>query len=196
MEMNEFLNGGNEQQIEEVEELDVQKAVVEEFAAEKAEMAEQIDRLRKDNYERQSQISKLNEEIGRLREELGRLAEGLTRNVESNLSSQVSLLDRDVDISDNFNGETRDHVLEVIREAYKKDEQDGRVRRASLLESVLKANEPLGELARRRTALEKLFSSNSNLVTGPVIDELNKCGISYKNGEEYLLPQEILKRNY
>jgi len=196
MEMNEFLNGGNEQQIEEVEELDVQKAVVEEFAAEKAEMAEQIDSLRKDNYERQSQISKLNEEIGRLREELGRLAEGLTRNVESNLSSQISLLDRDVDISDNFNGETRDHVLEVIREAYKKDEQEGRVRRAFLLESVLKANEPLGELARRRTALEKLFSSNSNLVTGPVIDELNKCGISYKNGEEYLLPQEILKRNY
>ena len=43
---------------------------------------------------------------------------------------------------------------------------------------------------------EKLFADNGNLVSGPVIAELEKMGISHKNGEEYLLPAEIVKRNY
>ena len=33
-------------------------------------------------------------------------------------------------------------------------------------------------------------------MSGPVIAELEKCGIPHKNGETYLLPGEILKRTY
>ena len=47
-----------------------------------------------------------------------------------------------------------------------------------------------------RANLEKLFADNGNIVSGPVIAELEKMGISHKNGEDYLLPSEIVKRNY
>ena len=108
----------------------------------------------------------------------------------------MALLDRDIDVPDRFTGETRDHVLEVVREARDKAEAEGRLRRAQVLEGVLAANEPEGTLAKKRATLEKLFADNGNLVSGPVIAELEKMGISHKNGEEYLLPAEIVKRNY
>ena len=112
------------------------------------------------------------------------------------MSSKIALLDRNIECEDRFPGETRDHVLEVIKEARDRDEADGRVRRAQLLESVLVANEPNGTLTRRRAELEKLFNDNGNILSGLVIDELKKLGISHKKGEEYLLPSEIIKRTY
>ena len=115
---------------------------------------------------------------------------------ESDKPSQVSLLERAVELNDRFPGETRDQVLEVIREARAQAEKEGRVRRAQILESVLMANEPVGQLAKRRAELQKLFTENANILTGPVMDALKKQGILYKNGEEYLLPDEILKRVY
>ena len=87
-------------------------------------------------------------------------------------------------------------MLEVVREARDKAEADGRLRRAQLLEGVLAANEPEGTLAKKRANLEKLFADNGNIVSGPVIAELEKIGISHMNGEDYLLPAEIIKRNY
>ena len=45
-------------------------------------------------------------------------------------------------------------------------------------------------------AAAKLFADNGNIVSGPVIAELEKMGISHKNGDEYLLPAEIINRNY
>ena len=115
---------------------------------------------------------------------------------EADKPSQVSLLERAVELDERFLGETRDQVLEVIREARDAAERDGRVRRAQILESVLMANEPVGQLAKRRAELQKLFTDNANILTGPVIDALKKKGILYRNGEEYLLPDEILKRVY
>lgn len=115
---------------------------------------------------------------------------------ETDKPSQVSLLERAVELDERFPGETRDQVLEVIREARAAAERDGRVRRAQILESVLMANEPVGQLAKRRAELQKLFTDNANILTGPVIDALKKKGILYRNGEEYLLPDEILKRVY
>ena len=115
---------------------------------------------------------------------------------ETDKPSQVSLLERAVELNERFPGETRDQVLEVIREARDAAEREGRVRRAQVLESVLMANEPVGQLAKRRAELQKLFSDNANILTGPVLDALKKQGILCKNGEEYLLPAEILKRVY
>lgn len=222
---NEFIqkNGENEvdeevkaQEEGEVDELDVHKVVVEELAAEKAELNEKMagqeaDMLAlKTKYEKavheievkKSEVFSLKTELESLKSIAKALEAKLAAQVEKEMDCQernpnaLALLDRDVDIPDRFPGETRDHVLEVIKEARDKAESEGRLRRAQVLEGVLLTNEPNGTLAKRREALEKLFVSNGNLINGPVIEELARLGIAHKNGEEYLLPNEILKRTF
>ena len=190
--------------------IDVQKAVVEALAADKAEQAETIAALRAENAELRRNIVELKKSILELTDRaeaarrqmveqksaLEKVGDVLATNADNGLSNKVALLDRDIDIPDRFIGETRDHVLEVVREARDKAEAEGRLRRAQVLEGVLAANEPEGTLAKKRANLEKLFAYNGNIVSGPVIAELEKMGLSHKNGEDYLLPAEIIKRNY
>ena len=195
------------------EELDVQKAVVESLAAEKAEQEEEISRLKADNKQlrerleenlkfiadleaQKAQTDFLKSQIAEMKSALGKVGDVLARNSEGELSSKITLLERNVECDDRFAGETRDHVIEVLREARDKAEKEGRVRRAQILESVLLANEPSGMLAKRRADLEKLFNDNANIVNGHVLEELQKLGISHKKGEEYLLASEIIKRTY
>ena len=196
MDMSEFLNRAPEEPVPEPEELDVQKAVVESLAADKAEQDERITALQKENYALKSQVAGLQSSIEELKASLAKVGDILAQNAETEASNKIALLDRDPELNDRFPGETRDHVLEVIREAREAAEKDGRLRRAQLLESVLIANEPVGNLAKKRAAPEKFFAKNANIMSGPVIAELEKCGISHKNGETYLLPGEILKRTY
>ena len=196
MELSEFLKDVPVEKAPEPEELDIQKAVVESLAADKAEQDERIVALQKENDALKSQVSSLQSSIEELKNSLAKIGDVLARNEETPASSTVALIDRDPELNDRFPGETRDHVLEVIREARDAAEKDGRIRRAQLLESVLVANEPIGNLAKKRAALEKFFADNANIMSGPVIAELEKCGISHKNGETYLLPGEILKRTY
>lgn len=190
--------------------IDVQKAVVESLAADKAEQAETIAALRAENAELRRNIAELKKEAAALVERaeavkrqmseqktaLEKVGDVLAINADNGLSNKVSLLDRDIDVPDRFVGETRDHVIEVVREARDKAEAEGRLRRAQVLEGVLAANEPEGTLAKKRAALEKLFAENGSIVSGLVIEQLEKMGISHKNGEEYLLPAEIINRNY
>lgn len=230
MDISEFLNRDPVEEKDEVvieeepEEIDVQKAVVESLAADKAEQDEVISSLKKKKAEQDDVISSLKDskaeqeiKIGSLRannaalqsevnalkkklekalDELAQVGDTLAKNAESELSSKVALLERNVDLEDHFEGETRDHVIEVLREARDAAEKSGRLRRAQLLESVLVANEPNGELVKRRIELEKVFSDNANLISGVVIQELEKRGIPHKKGEDYLLPSEIIARNY
>ena len=190
--------------------IDVQKAVVESLAADKAEQAETIAALRAENAELRRNILELKKEAAALAERaeavkrqmseqktaLEKVGDVLAINADNGLSNKVSLLDRDIDVPDRFVGETRDHVIEVVREARDKAEAEGRLRRAQVLEGVLAANEPEGTLAKKRAALEKLFAENGSIVSGLVIEQLEKMGISHKNGDEYLLPAEIINRNY
>ena len=190
--------------------IDVQKAVVESLAADKAEQAETIAALRAENAELRKNILELKKEVAALVERaeavkrqmseqksaLEKVGDVLAINADNGLSNKVSLLDRDIDVPDRFVGETRDHVIEVVREARDKAEVEGRLRRAQVLEGVLAANEPEGTLAKKRAALEKLFAENGSIVSGLVIEQLEKMGISHKNGDEYLLPAEIINRNY
>ena len=190
--------------------IDVQKAVVESLAADKAEQAETIAALRAENAELRKNIFELKKEAAALVERaeavkrqmseqksaLEKVGDVLAINADNGLSNKVSLLDRDIDVPDRFVGETRDHVIEVVREARDKAEAEGRLRRAQVLEGVLAANEPEGTLAKKRAALEKLFAENGSIVSGLVIEQLEKMGISHKNGDEYLLPAEIINRNY
>ena len=198
MDMNEFLDRAPAAtpEVQAVEELDVQKAVVESLAADKAEQDERIVRLQKENYALKSQVAGLTSSLEEAKASLAKVGDVLAANAETETSNKVALIDRDPELNDRFPGETRDHVLEVIREARDAAEKDGRIRRAQVLESVLVANEPVGKLAEKRAALEKFFNENANVMSGPVIAQLEKLGISHKNGEEYLLPGEIIKRTY
>ena len=204
MEMSEFLNRTSEriqganipEEVPVEEELDVQKAVVESLAADKAEQDERIDALQKENFALKSEVSSLKSSFEEAKAALAKVGDVLAANAEGEASNKVALIDRDPELNDRFPGETRDHVLEVIKEARDAAEKEGRIRRAQLLESVLVANVPLGNLAKKREALKKFFAENANILSGPVIAELEKSGISHKNGEQYLLPDEIIKRTY
>ena len=217
MKVEEFLKPANSTEVEnpeeeniEEEEGEVQKIVVEALAAEKVEQDEKIESLEKRNSrlseekmalsanveELNLEIAKLKAVIEEMRAALKKTGDILSANSETALSNKVALLDRDTELSDRFPGETRDQVLEVIKEARDAAEAQGRVRRAQILESVLVANEPTGNLQSKRAALCRFFKENQNILSGPVISELERCGISYKHGEEYLLPDEIIKRTY
>lgn len=183
--------------------LDVQKAVVESLAEDKAKLDEKLGLLSKENEELKAHLAELSAEAEELKrqlaEEKGRLGEVgdiLAKNSESPLSNQVALLDRSEELEDRFPGETRDHVLEALRAARDAAEKDGRLRCAQVLEGVLLANEPSGNLAQKRAELEKLFAENANVINGQVIKELTRMGISHKNGDDYLLTTEILRRTY
>jgi len=200
-------------------ELDVQKAVVEELAVDKAKLEEKVEslqqklqtlesassaeaELKKANAEIKAELESARSEADALKIQVAELQSKLAAEQERHFDEQsrnpnaLALLDREVELPDRFPGETRDHVIEVVREARDKAEADGRIRRAQLLEGVLVANEPSGNLAKKRAALEKFFNDNGNILSGPVLEELAKYGIPHKKGEEYLLPSEILTRMY
>ena len=190
-------------------ELDVQKAVVEELAAEKVELHEQIAARDKELSALKEQLNGANQTVAILKSENAKLcaqAEALQAKLDARLAHELdqqqrnpnslALLDREVELPDRFPGETRDHVLEVIAAARDEAEKEGRARRAQVLEAVLVANEPSGALAEKRAEVVKLFSENGNIVNGTVLARLQELGIAHKNGEDYLLPSEIIKRAF
>ena len=192
-----------------IPEVDVQKVVVEELAAEKAHMAEELSELRRQLATSegivkatQAQKENLEAQVGALKKQVANLERQLadeqlkTLDVQERNPNALALLDRDVEVPDRFPGETRDHIIDVVREAKEKAEQEGRLRKAQLLESVLIANEPSGNLQKKRAALEKFLEENHNVLNGTVINELEKYGIKYKDGDKYLLIGEIINRNY
>ena len=195
MEMSEFLR--EPETPVEPEDIDVQKAVVESLAADKAEQAERIEKLQKENYSLKSKLAKLEDKLTQQADALAKVGDVLATNSDSPaVSNKVALIDREMELDERFPGEMRDMVLEVIKLARDTAEQEGRLRRAQVLEAVLVANEPVGNLIKNRETLERFFRENGNILSGPVIDELNKQEISYKNGDEYLLLNEILKRTF
>ena len=216
MEINEFLEAAEAAAeaaaaaaAEETQELDVQKAVVEELAAEKAKLAEELAAMRRElalkdgiNKAMEAQKAGLEAQVNALKAENSRLEAAIAELEMKSFDEQarnpnmLALLDREVELPDRFPGETRDHVIEVLREAKDKAEAEGRLRKAQLLEGVLIANEPTGNLQDKRAALEKFLEANHNVINGTVINELDKYGIKYKDGDKYLLISEILQRTY
>lgn len=202
------------------ENLDVQKAVVEELAAEKVAMELKLDELSKKIAELEAEKSALIEankkleeekliiknaandsvkveaENAKLKEENANLSAALVANTESTTSSQIALLDRNLELPDRFVGETREHVLSAIKVALEEARINGRVRRAQILEGVLVVNESTGEIEKRRAVLEKLFADHQNILDGEVLSKLQEAGVPHKSGETYLLPSEILTRTY
>ena len=221
----EFIEDGNKEEAietEEVEEkkegqddsmpdneLEIQRAVVEELAADKAELHEKYNFVNAALSKALENLKAKNSEIFTLKAELERqkatkvaLENTLAQQRIKNLDEQernpnaLALLDRDVNLPDRFPGETRDHVLEALRKCRDEAEAEGRIRKAQILEGVLVENEPSGMLEKRREELNRLFEKNGNIVSGPVIEELKRLGIPYKDGEKYLMPSEIMARTY
>ena len=192
----EMMASEQPEEIDDSQQLEVSNAVVEELAKDSVEQQETIKTLRKQVNDQQSEIVALKLKIEEQNIALAKVGETLAKNSEVPESTKVTLLERDTELPDRFEGESRDHILEALKDARDAAEKDGRHRHAQILESVLCANEPNGNLVKKREELKKLFEANGNLVSGPVIEALKNLGISHKNGEDYLLPSEILKRTY
>lgn len=189
-------NDGIAESSESEDDIDVQKAVVESLAADKAELDEIISSLRKENYALKNEILLLKNKISSQCEALANVGDILAKNSEGELTNKIALIERSEQVPDRFEGESRDHVLEVLKVARDQAEKEGRLRLMQILEGVLVNNEPSGTLSERREKLKKLFIESGHIISGPVINELDNLGISYKNGEEYLLTSEIILRNY
>ena len=132
MKLEEFLNADEEAEasaaeIEEAEEaspgeLDVQKAVVESLAADKVARDEEIKRLNEKNESLRMELAaakakndSLVSQMVEMKKSLEDVGEILSKNAEGETSSKIALLDRNLECDDRFPGETRDHVLEILR---------------------------------------------------------------------------------
>ena len=115
-------------------ELDVQKAVVEELAADKAKLDEDLAAKEDSLAQMKSELAALKGECGALKAKVAELSSALAAEQAKKIDTQernpnaLALLDRDVELPDRLPGETRDHVLDVIRDAREKAEADGRLR--------------------------------------------------------------------
>lgn len=204
-------------------ELDIQKAVVEDFAAEKVELVAKNDHLaarlvesEQVNQELQRQIAALKEEIAAKDGQIAAAApslEAMRRQLDEAKAqiaaawnkfeddtvrnpNAIALLDRDGEMPDRFIGETRDLILEIVKQARDAAEQANQARRIQLLESVLVANEPNGTRAKRREEVEKLLKDNGYLINAAVIEKLKQFGLTHKNGATYLTASEIIEFNF
>ena len=171
------------------------KKKLDDAAVEISRLQGEIVGFREKETEHQAELASERAKAERARDELASEREKQFDLQERNPNAPA-LLDRDVELPDRFPGETRDHVLEALKEARDRAEAEGRLRHAQILESVLVANEPNGTLAVKREELKKIFAENGNVINGTVIEALKERGLAHKNGEEYLLVDEILRRSY
>ncbi|MBR1870708.1 MAG: hypothetical protein IJ802_02665 [Kiritimatiellae bacterium] len=123
-----------------------------------------------------------------LQHEMDSLKMQLSEAHRTSLSSSV-LLQKPDEIAENFFGEIRDHVLETLKDAADAASAAGRDRRAKILEAVLLANEPDGELESRRSEFRAALEAASVLMDKPTIDKLEAMGLKMlvQNGATKLL---------
>ena len=84
-----------------------------------------------------------------------------------------------------FSGEVREHVLAALSEARDAAGQSGRERRAKVLEDVLAANVPAGELERRRTELKQIIKDTGSFIDARAISALEKIGFKCVSGNKH-----------
>ena len=81
--------------------------------------------------------------------------------------------------------EVREHVLAALSEAQQAAGQSGRERRAKVLEDVLAANAPAGELERRRAELKQIIKDTGSFIDARTIAELEKLGFKCISGNKH-----------
>ena len=117
-------------------------------------------------------------------EEIARLKTLLAEAQRTALSDSV-LLEKPAGLSEKFAGELREHVAETIADAVGAAEAGGRDRRARILEAVLVANPPSGDLDRRREAVKQIVKEAGARLDNAAIAELEKLGFRYVSGNKH-----------
>lgn len=125
----------------------------------------------------EAQLAARDEEIAQLRKQLAEAQ-------RTALSSSV-LLEKPAGLSEKFAGELREHVAETIADAVGAAEAGGRDRRARILEAVLGANPPSGDLERRREAVKQIVKEAGSRLDNAAIAELEKLGFRYVSGNKH-----------
>lgn len=95
------------------------------------------------------------------------------------------LLDASCGVSEVFGGEVREQVLAALADARDAARQSGRERRAAVLDSVLAANPPSGELGRRRMILKQTLKDAGSFTDAHVLAELERLGIRCISGRKH-----------
>ena len=116
--------------------------------------------------------------------EIARLKAELAEAQRTALSSSV-LLEKPAAFSEKFPGELREHVVETLADAVSAAEAGGRDRRARILEAVLVANPPTGELDRRREAVKRIVRDAGSRLDNAALAELEKLGFRYVSGNKH-----------
>ena len=126
----------------------------------------------------------LQEEVAAKDREIARLQALLVEAQRTSLSSTV-LLDKPDGVSEKFTGEIREHLLEALADAQRAADAGGRDRRARILEAILCANAPTGELARRRDEVKQVMKDAGSFIDNATIASLEKLGFRYVSGSNH-----------
>jgi len=116
--------------------------------------------------------------------EIARLQALLAEAQRTSLSSSV-LLEKPSGFSEKFVGELREHVVETLAAANEAAEAGGRDRRARILEAVLGANPPSGELERRREAVKQIVKDADSKLDNAALAALEGIGFRYISGNRH-----------
>ncbi len=167
--------------------------------------------------EMEEMISFLNEEINALRLQVKEKDEALSRSKKENAALQRQLGNQpksDIDIVKNdmpkplesqpalakalfqipqlpekFNGEIREHLLEMLQDTYKNLPKKGQRgcadRKLMVLEAFLKDNPCSGELKQRREEIKRIFQGSWSSSGNSIISCLEKLGFKYVSGKTH-----------
>ena len=127
---------------------------------------------------------KLLEENAAKDREIARLQELLADAQRTSLSSSV-LMEKPPALGEKFPGEIREHVIAALADSRAAAEAGGRDRRARILEAVLCANPPSGELESRREAVRQILKDAGSFLDDGDIAALEKLGFRYISGKNH-----------
>lgn len=183
------------------DELDAQKAACESLAVDLARLREELDARRVDcetleeaNRRLEADLKVERAKPPEIRPDPEALAErdreierlkALLLEAQRDTRLHDSLLDAPVPFSEKFPGEVREHVVEALAAANEAAEAGGRDRRARILEAVLGANPPTGELESRREAVKQIFKEAGSKLSPAALAQLEKLGFRYVSGNKH-----------
>ncbi len=124
------------------------------------------------------------EEIAAKDREIARLKGLLADAQRTSLSSSV-LMEKPPALGEKFPGEIREHVIGALADSRAAAEAGGRDRRARILEAVLCANPPSGELESRREAIRQILKDAGSFLDDGDIAALEKLGFRYISGKNH-----------
>ena len=88
-------------------------------------------------------------------------------------------------LGEKFPGEIREHVIAALADSRAAAEAGGRDRRARILEAVLCANSPSGDLENRRDTVRQILKDAGSFLNDDDIAALEKLGFRYISGKNH-----------